>query len=416
MIGFGRIEMFQIADQTTAVIAQPCCVVERSFGIKPQFHPANVLINAFHRQDTCDYFVRPAVIFGSMNIRMPFYVLLLCILSLKVVAQPRKYPVAAVAFYNLENFFNPEDNPETDDEDFTPGGSHRYTEEVFRQKAKNMAGVLAQLGTDLTPDGAALIGICEIEDDRVLKVLVAQPELRQRNYRYIRFDGPDKRGINVGFLYNPKYFRIIKAQPIPVNLKYAGGGLTRDVLLVEGTLQEDTVFVLVNHWPSRSGGEAATDPKRRAAAEVNRQAVSQILARHPHARILIMGDLNDDPVSPSVAKVLGATGNREKARNGALYNPWVKWYENGVGTLCHNDHWNLFDQIILSPAWLQQNTGHWQYYRASVFNRDFLKTAFGKYKGYPHRSYNGNRWINGYSDHFPSIVYLIKDAPQVQED
>ncbi|MBL7711191.1 MAG: endonuclease/exonuclease/phosphatase, partial [Chitinophagaceae bacterium] len=198
-------------------------------------------------------------------------------------AQQKQYPVAAVAFYNLENFFNPEDNPETNDEDFTPDGSHRYTEAVFRQKAKNMATVIAQLGTEYTPDGAAIVGVCEIEDDRVLKVLVQQPELKQRNYRYIRFDGPDKRGINVGLLYNPKYFRVLSAKPIGINLKFAGGGLTRDVLLVQGILLGDTVHILVNHWPSRSGGEAATAPKREAAAIVNKKAIAQLLAQNPQA-------------------------------------------------------------------------------------------------------------------------------------
>ena len=331
-------------------------------------------------------------------------------------AQKKQYSIAAVAFYNLENFFNPEDNPETNDEDFTPKGSHRYTEDVFAQKAKNMASVIAELGTEYTPDGAALIGVCEIEDDRVLKTLVSQAELKNRNYRYVRFDGPDRRGINVGLIYSPKYFRLLSAKPININLKYAGGGLTRDVLLVEGILQGDTVFVLVNHWPSRSGGEAASAPKRAVAAEVNRKAVDKILEQNSNAKIIVMGDLNDDPVSPSVAKVLGATGIKSKAVNGVLFNPWTPYYERGLGTLSHNDKWNLFDQIILSPAWLSNSSGHWQYYKSSVFDKDYLKNSFGRYKGYPRRSYNGNKWINGYSDHFPTIVYLIKDAPKQQQE
>lgn len=342
--------------------------------------------------------------------------LLFCLSCSSLRAQQKQYPVAAVAFYNLENFFNPEDNPETNDEDFTPEGSHRYTEAVFLQKAKNMATVIAQLGTEYTPDGAAIVGVCEVEDDRVLKVLVQQPELKQRNYRYIRFDGPDKRGINVGLLYNPKYFRMLSAKPLGINLKFAGGGLTRDVLLVQGILLGDTIHILVNHWPSRSGGEAATAAKREAAAIVNKKAIAQLLAQNPQAKIILMGDLNDDPVSPSVANILGASGKRRKALNGALYNPWTTYYERGIGTLSHNDKWNLFDQIILSPAWLSSGTGHWQYYRAAVFNKDFLKNSFGRYKGYPHRSYSGNRWIKGYSDHFPVIVYLVKDAPLQQEE
>jgi len=348
-----------------------------------------------------------------MNLKSYLLSLLVCLISFASLAQQKKYPIAAVAFYNLENFFNPEDNPETNDEDFTPEGSHRYTEAVFTQKAKNMAEVLAQLGTDLSPDGAALIGLCEVEDDRALKVLLQQSVLKPRHYRFVRIDGPDRRGINVALIYSPKYFHLVSAKSIPVNLKFAGGGLTRDVLLVEGVLQGDTVFVLVNHWPSRSGGEARSAPKRAAAADVNRQIVDKILAANSRAKIILMGDLNDDPVNESVAKILGATNNQQKAiSQHLLYNPWTTFYNRGLGTLSHNDRWNLFDQILLSPAWLSNHSGRWQYYQARVFDKDFLKNSFGAYRGYPHRSYNGTKWINGYSDHFPTLIYLIKDAPQ----
>lgn len=315
----------------------------------------------------------------------------------------------AVAFYNLENFFNPEDNPETNDEDFTPMGSHRYTEDIFRQKTENMARVLAQLGTSVVKEGASIIGVCEIEDDRVLKMLVAHPELAERHYRFVRFDGPDRRGVNVGLLYQPSRFRVIQARSIPVDLRPAGGGYTRDVLWVRGILEGDTLDVLVNHWPSRSGGEAVTAPKRALAAETVRSVVAEIRRQRPNAAILVMGDLNDDPVSASVAKVLGATGEKNRAGGDRLYNPWVSFYERGYGTLCHSDHWNLFDQILLSAPMLEGN-GHWEFVAAEVFDRAFLKTKFGKYRGYPHRSYNGNRWINGYSDHFPTIIYLNKST------
>lgn len=165
---------------------------------------------------------------------------------------------------------------------------------------------------------------------------------------------------------------------------------------------------MVAHWPSRSGGETRSAPKRAAAAAVVRQAADQLLVRDPDARILFMGDLNDDPVSPSVQEVLAATGDKKQITGTQLYNPWVSFYRQGQGTLCHRDHWNLFDQIIISAAWLKTMPGHWYYEQAEVYNREMLKTSFGKYKGYPHRSYSGNRWINGYSDHFPTIIYLLK--------
>ncbi|WP_344826510.1 endonuclease/exonuclease/phosphatase family protein [Rurimicrobium arvi] len=334
---------------------------------------------------------------------------LLWSLPISLSAQTHKGSLfTAIAFYNLENFFNPADNPDTDDEDFTTTGSHRYTEEVFRQKTGNMACVLSQLGTDLCPEGASVIGVCEVEDDYVLKSLVSHPLLSGRHYRFIRFDGPDKRGINVALIYRPDAFRMLQARNVPVDLRPAGGGFTRDILWVTGILRGDTVHLLVNHWPSRSGGEAESAPKRALAAAEAKQLIATISSKQPGARIILMGDLNDDPVSPSVAKVLGATSRQDKAGAALLYNPWVSFYENGYGTLCHNDHWNLFDQILLSPAWLSTESGHWQFYKAAVFDKDFLKTRSGRYRGYPHRSYNGNRWINGYSDHFPTIVYITR--------
>lgn len=341
-----------------------------------------------------------------------FFVVLFYASAVQAIAQKHENKVAAIAFYNLENYFNPEDNPLTNDDDFTPEGAYRYTDAVFKQKAHNMAQVLSELGTALGADGADLIGVCEVEDDRALQFLVQQEALLNKQYRFVRLDGPDKRGINVALLYRPKRFTLIQAQSIPVSLQYAGGGWTRDVLLVKGVFYQDTVYVLVNHWPSRSGGEAASAPKRALAAAVNKNIVTQIVAENKQAKIIIMGDLNDDPVSPSVLDVLGTTGVAQDAHHTLLYNPWMKLYQQGTGTLCHNDKWNLFDQIILSSAWLQQSKGHWQYYQAQVFNKDYLKTTFGKYKGYPFRSFNGIKWMNGYSDHFPVVIYLIKDATQ----
>lgn len=334
-----------------------------------------------------------------------------CVLGLipSALSQDASIKKAVIAFYNLENFFNPQDNPETNDEDFTPEGSHRYTEEVFARKAKNMAEVISQLGKEFSPDGAAIIGVCEVEDDRALKTLLQQPQIKSRQYRFVKFDGPDKRGINVAILYQHKYFKVLSAKPLPVNLQFAGGGITRDVLMVEGLLLRDTIFILVNHWPSRSGGTAASEPKRCAAAAVNKIAVEQLLAVNAQRRIVVMGDLNDDPVDKSIVEVLGATGDRDQAlEQGLLFNPWWPLYKKGFGTLSHNDRWNLFDQIILSSAWINNDANQWQLIQAKIFDQDFLKNAFGRYRGYPHRSYSGNKWINGFSDHFPTMIYIQK--------
>ncbi|MBS1584460.1 MAG: hypothetical protein JSS82_02750 [Bacteroidetes bacterium] len=325
------------------------------------------------------------------------------------VAQKKNYHVVAVAFYNCENFFDTKDDPNKNDEEFTPKGAYHYTDEIFQQKAHNLATVLEKLGTELTPDGPAFVGVAEVENSGSLDALISQPEIRDRHYKYVIFYGPDERGINTGFIYNPKYFTVLDAQPYHVNLGGSGGKeTTRDILRVSGLLLGDTVHVLVNHWPSRRGGEAASAPKRAIAAAVDRKIVDSLMHANPESRVFIMGDLNDDPTSPSVVKVLGASGDRNKVEKNGIYNPWVAFYKKGIGTLAWDNSWNLFDQIMFTAPLLKKDDAHWQYYKAEVFNKDFLIQSNGEYKGSPHRSFSGTTWINGYSDHFPTIVYLVR--------
>lgn len=325
--------------------------------------------------------------------------------------QKKNYQVTAVAFYNFENLFDTEDDPKKNDDEFLPNGPYHYTEEIYRQKIHNLATVLQQLGTEMTPDGPALIGTAEIENGKVLEDLAAQPEIRKRGYKHVWFDGPDYRSIDVALLYNPSYFKVLHAEALRVDLNgdNVKGGSTRDVLHVTGILSGDTTHVFVNHWPSRRGGEAATAPLRAIAAGVSKKVIDSLVKRNPQTKIILMGDLNDDPTDASITQVLKAKGNREEVRPGGLYNPWVSFYKNGIGTLGYNDSWDLFDQIMVSSGWLKADENKaWKYYKAEVFNREFLKNKFGQYKGYPHRSFDGTNWINGYSDHFPTIIYFIK--------
>ncbi len=321
-----------------------------------------------------------------------------------------KYQVSAIAFYNFENLFDTKDDPRKFDEEFTPDGAYHYTEEIYHQKLHNLATVLEKLGTEVTPDGPAIIGTAEIENEKVLLDLVAQPEIKSRGYGVVHFEGPDARGIDCGLLYNPKYFQLLGARSLNVDLRPAAkdNHRTRDVLYVTGIFAGDTVHVLVNHWPSRSGGEAASAPFRAIAAGVSRKIIDSLEKENPAVKIVVMGDLNDDPVDNSVTKVLKAKGNRDDVKLQDLYNPFTRFYKQGIGSLGYNDSWNLFDQIIVSGGFLHGDKSHWQYYKAEIFNRDFLKNKFGQYRGYPHRSFVGTTWMNGYSDHFPSLVYLVK--------
>jgi len=315
----------------------------------------------------------------------------------------------AVAFYNLENLFDPADDPARHDEDFTPSGVNHYTREIYQQKLHNMATVLSKIAVDKIPEGPALYGLAEIENEQVLLDLVSQPELSRRNLKIVHFESPDTRGIDVALLYHPGRFRLLTATAVPVDITEKGRKeYTRDILLTKGLLGTDTVYIMVCHWPSRRGGEASSRWKRNKAAGICRKIADSIFAANMATPVIIMGDMNDDPVSESITKVIGARSKEKEIRPGSFFNPWVKYYRRGTGTLSFNDSWNLFDQIILSYSFVDRASKGWKFTSAEIFDRAFLKTSFGKYKGYPHRSFSGNTWINGYSDHFPTCIYLSK--------
>jgi hypothetical protein len=168
----------------------------------------------------------------------------------------------------------------------------------------------------------------------------------------------------------------------------------------KGKLDGETIHVFVNHWPSRLGGEERSEPGRIAAAQVDRDCIDSIHETEPAAKIVVMGDLNDDPLNKSITRVLGARGKTEDYKPGELFNPWVELYKKGIGTLAHNDTWGLFDQVIISQSWLDKNQPGFFYYRQHIFNKPFMIENMGKYKGYPMRTWDGNTYRGGYSDIF----------------
>lgn len=315
-----------------------------------------------------------------------------------------------VGFYNVENLFDTIDDPLKMDEDFLPDGPHHNTRAVYEARIHNTASVLAKLGTDVSPDGPAIIGLAEVENSTVLGDLARQPEIAGRGYRYICFNTPDVRGISVGLLYNPRYLKVLSSRPIHVPLESIGSHRpTRDVLYVTGILAGDTMHILVNHWPSKSGGEAVSAPARRVAALVNKKIVDSLNKINPNAKIIIMGDFNDNPTSEGIAEVMAAKAEKQHLKNSDLYNPWVNMYRKGLGTERYQGEWNLIDQIMVSGTLVKSAAPSWKYYGAEIFNRDFLRHMVGKEKGLPHRAYTISQvWDNGNSDHFPVLLYLVK--------
>jgi hypothetical protein len=340
-----------------------------------------------------------------------FLSIALIIVSISITkAQTQNYKVICVGFYNLENLYDTINQEGVNDEEFTPDGSRNYTPAVFKDKIDKLGSVIAGMGTETTPDGPAILGVAEIENRTVLETLVQHPSISKRNYKIVHFDSPDLRGIDVGLLYNPKYFKPISSEKLEVPLKNADGSryYTRDVLFVTGVLDGDTVHIFVNHWPSRRGGEEASAPSRALAAGVCKQKIDSIMAINSGSRVFLMGDLNDEPVSPSVTKVIGATGDINKIKAGGMFNPWVDFFKKGLGTLAYQDAWGLFDQILFSAAYLDKKQESYHFHKSVIYNKEFMVQKTGKYRGYPMRTYDGNRYNGGYSDHFPTYIILLK--------
>jgi len=318
--------------------------------------------------------------------------------------------VVAIGSYNVENFFDTLNDPKKNDEDFLPGGPYGYNSRVYNEKKHNVAKVFQQMGTDVTPDGCAIIGMVEVENDNVLRDLVQEPEIRSRNYKYVYSYTPDERGISVAMLYSPKYFTLINYEALHVPTETVGEHrTTRDVLYVCGLLAGDTVHILINHWPSKRGGESATAPLRKLAAGVSRHKIDSILAINAQAKIIVMGDFNDNPTSEAITKVMLAVPDKKKVGPLELYNPWYNMFKKGIGTEVFQGEWNMIDQMMISRGLLDNTNDKWKYYKHEIFNRDFLKHQLGNEKGLPHRSFTISQvWDNGYSDHFPIVMYLVE--------
>ena len=346
--------------------------------------------------------------------RFKIQILLLCFSVILIAQEKKNYKVNTIAFYNLENLFDYEDDPMTFDNDRTPDGKDHWTEEIYHAKLKNMAKVIAEIGSDLTGTTPAIIGVCEIENRRVLDDLLNQDPLLHKDYGIIQFDSPDRRGIDVGLLYRKKLFTPTNFEAHEL-LIYNDNDIskrifTRDQLVVSGLLDGDKIHFIVNHWPSRRGGEASSQPKRIKAAKLNKRIIDSLFSIDPYAKIITMGDLNDDPLSSSVKDILNTKKNRKNLKMKELFNPMEDIFRKGLGTLAWRDGWNLFDQIIISSELMKKEYSSYRFYKAGIYNESYLANSKGSYKGYPYRSFGNGAFTGGYSDHFPVFIYLIKEV------
>jgi endonuclease/exonuclease/phosphatase family metal-dependent hydrolase len=245
----------------------------------------------------------------------------------------------------------------------------------------------------------------------VLKDLVAQPALAKRGFNFVHIEGPDRRGIDCALLYNPQLFQVrnVKLVPYVQELKKDSAFYTRGFLTVSGTLANEHVAIIVCHLPSRFSASFY----RESGARQIKVVKDSLLREDPTCKVIVMGDMNDDPEDASMYKELAAKENINKVKADEMFNPWYNVHQSGTGTLSYQGAWNLFDQIILSPTLINQNGSKdystLKYWKNQIFRRDYMFQTEGKYKGSPKRTTAGGVWLNGYSDHLPTVVYLLKE-------
>ncbi|AUC22156.1 endonuclease [Polaribacter sejongensis] len=319
------------------------------------------------------------------------------------LSSKRSKDIFTVGFYNVENLFDTVDDPKTFDDDFTANGKNHWNNKRYRDKIKKLGSVISQLGKERSYDVPALVGLVEVENAKVVRDLVNSKDLKKHHYGFVHYDSPDDRGIDVALLYNKEVFELIDSEHFPLYLEGDEGkrDYTRDILVVSGNLKGELVHVLVNHWPSRREGIEESEPKRIDAAKLARVIIAGIQAKNYNAKILIMGDFNDDPTSKSIKEYLVTDD---------FYNPMEKILDrNAIGSLTYEGKWNLFDQIIITKNFLDKKEGQIYFKHAEVFNKKWLKIFKGKLKGSPFRTYIGPWYQGGFSDHFPVYLYFKKE-------
>lgn len=348
---------------------------------------------------------------------LPFLALIMAFASLSGVSQEKKYLVAGVGFYNLENLFDTINNNGKYDFEFSPEGPKAWDSEKYHKKLRNLARAITSMKISETPVGPAVIGIAEVENRHVVEDLVKAVDStlvaagkEPWGLKIVHHDSPDRRGIDVGLLYNPLFFEVENVTNHRLTIDDEPDFLTRDQLCVSGSLLDVPVSFIVNHWPSRLGGEAQSSPMREAAGRLSRAIADSLWRVDPSRGIVMMGDLNDDPFNKSCAKAFGGVKNPADVQPHGFFNPFWKILDAGVGTLCYNGVWNLFDQIMVSGNLVDGSIPDMKYWKCTVYNQAFLRTKSGKYKNYPHRTFSGSNFLNGYSDHFPTEIFLLREV------
>lgn len=329
-------------------------------------------------------------------------------------SQQKEYKIRTIAFYNLENLFDTIDNPEKKDEYSPILQLKSGKENVYIQKINNMAKTISEIGKKKTGASPSIIGVCEIENSNVLDDLLKSKHLKNKSYNYVHKESSDWRGIDVALIYKESDFSVSDYKSYQLKAWNSEGYRikTRDQLLVSGYLDNELIHIIVNHWPSQRGGSKKSEYLRVKSAELTNKIIEDVRFEERDAKIIVLGDFNDNPDAKSIKEILNSNGKKQKVKESELYNPFMNMYKRGLGSLGFRDTMNLFDQILITPNFLSENKKDYldyKFFKAHIFNPSYLITRKGRYKGYPFRSWPNGKFTNGFSDHYPVYMYLIKE-------
>jgi len=312
-----------------------------------------------------------------------------------------------IVFYNCENFFDIYDDSHVNDNQFLPESKNSWTLERYNTKVKNISHVIFATDSINFPD---VVGLAEVENKNILEDLAKSAFLKKANYQVVHYESSDDRGIDVALFYNPKKVKVLASRLIPV---VSSGNKLREILYVKAlTFNTDTLNIFVNHWKSRSGGVAETQPKRILYASVLKKITDSLFTKNPVANILIMGDLNDEPGDISVSTTLGALPPAEKNQVKKLYNLFYDFYEAKQGSYYYSGDkkWNMIDQMILSGNLFstQKNKLHYVDGSAEIFRKNWMLYKSPSGEMLPSKTFSGTTYHGGYSDHLPITIQLGK--------
>ena len=332
-------------------------------------------------------------------------IVLLFLFSIQSFSQKNTEHIS-ILFYNVENLFDTKNDPQTDDDEFTPTGDRHWTYKRLNSKLLNISKVILSASGWKMP---TVVALCEIENRDVLERLILYTPLKSHPYKIIHKESPDHRGIDVAFMYNSEQFIPITYKHFSLKNRDGSVKRTREILYVLGVINDiDTIHFFVNHWPSRYSGVLETKSLRNAAATLLRQQVDNLLELNHTPKIIILGDFNDNPTDESLSKILNAKELNNYPIDSSLYNLSYNWANDNFGTLKYQLRWSVFDQIIISGTLLNATSGLVaKPENATIISHSFLYEKDEKYGGLkPKRTYYGYSYQGGFSDHLPVLLQL----------